>query len=814
MDVFLQDLRYALRMIVKSPGITAIALVTIGVATGANATVFGFVSALLLRPAPGVADPASLVAVYTSDFSSGPYGGSSYPDYLSVKAEVAALAQTAAQDTNPAGVVQIGDRVERVAIAAVTGEYFDLLDVRPALGRGLTAADADPAAPPAAVIAQGFWMRTFGADPGIVGGTLTTNGRQYTVVGILPEPFVGLDLGAAVQVWTPFEAPATSPLSRGDRGLAIVGRLREGASLREAQAQVSALAERLAIAYPETNRGTLQAPDAARPMFVLPHSRLPPEFRPMIAAIGAVLMGAVGLVLVIACANVAGLLVSRAIARDREMAVRLALGAGRWRLIRQLLTESLLLGIGAGVCGLLLAMWTADVLPSYFPADQAQMLDTSVDVRTVAFIAAISVASSLLFGMAPALQASGSSSALSLRASGGQGGSNGRRGARLRRMLVAGQVAAAVVLLVSSGLLVRSLANALGSDLGFGTRDGVVLTMQLADTTPAAQGQQYYATVLERARGLAGVRAAGLARNLPLSRSSRRMFKVQGYEPRLNEDMELVINVVSEGYFEAMQIPLRAGRAFDSRDASGAAPVVIVNDMLAARFFAGDALGKHVTEWSGRALEIVGVVQSHKYVTAQEPPVATVYYPLPQEHRPSMTLVARVAGNPRAMVDAVRRAVAAVDAKVPVYRAMTLGAHLDEAIAADRLTASLVTVCGGMALLLAMLGVYGVIAYAVVRRAREIGIRVALGARPRDVIGLILREGLSVTLIGMALGLVAAVAAARGLEALTPLYGVGTIDPLTYAAVPALLIAVALLAALPPTQRALRLDPNIVLRQE
>jgi predicted permease len=813
MDAFLQDVRYALRMLAKSPGVTAIALVTIGVATGANATVFGFVSTLLLRPAPGVADPGSLVAVYTSDFSSGPYGGSSYPDYLSLRSEATAFAQAAAQDTNPTGVVQIGDRVERVAIAAVTGEYLDLLGVSPALGRGLTALDADAAAPPAAVIGHRFWTGTLGRDPEIVGSTLTTNGRAYTIVGVLPEQFVGLDLGDAVQVWMPLIPPPSAPSSRGDRGLAIVARLRDGVSLRQAQTQVSALAERLARAYPETNKGTLQAPDAARPMFVLAHSRLPPELRPVMAAIGAVLLGAVALVLVIACANVAGLLVSRAITRDREMAVRLALGAGRWRLIRQLLTESLLLGLGGGACGLLLAMWTADFLPSYFPAEQAQMLSTAVDVRTVVFIAAISIASSLLFGLAPALQASGASSALSLRASGAQG-SEGRRGTRLRRMLVAGQVAAAVVLLVSSGLLIRSLANALNADLGFATRDGVVLTMQLPDMMPDAQGQQYYTTVLERARGLAGVRAAGLARDLPLSRSSRRRFAVQGYEPRQNEDMELVINVVSPGYFEAMQIPVRAGRAFDARDGGGSAPVAIVNDILASRFFAGDALGKHLTEGAGRSLEVVGVVQSHKYVTVQEPPAATVYYPLAQEHRPRITLAARVAGDPRSMVDPLRRAVTAVDPNVPVYRAMTLAAHLDESMASDRLTASLVTVCGGMALLLATLGVYGVVAYAVVRRAREIGIRVALGARRRDVIGLILREGLSVTAAGMALGLVAAAAAASGLGALTPLYGVGTVDPLTYAAVPGLLVAVALLAALPPTHRALRLDPNIVLRQD
>ncbi|HEY7500269.1 MAG TPA: ABC transporter permease [Vicinamibacterales bacterium] len=812
MDAFLQDLRYAVRMIVKSPGITAIALLTIGVATGANATVFGFVSALLLRPAPGVVDPGSLVAIYTSDFSSGPYGDSSYPDYESMKAELTTFTGIAAQQANPAGVVQIGDNVERVGVAAVTGEYFELLGVKPTAGRVLRPQDVLPSAPPAVVIGHALWRRT-GADSSILGQSLTANGVMYTIVGVLPEKFSGLDLGIPTQVWLPLIPPPATPDARADRGISVVARLRAGKTVREAQTQVEALAKRLAAAFPETNLGTLQARTEPRPMFALKHSRLPPDFRPMVQAVGTILMGAVGLVLVIACANVAGLLVSRALTRDREMAVRLALGAGRSRIVRQLLTESLVLGLGGGFCGLLLALWTADVLPSFFPAEQAQMLDTSVDVRTIAFIAAISIASSLLFGIAPALQASSASTALSHRATSGRT-SDGRGGARLRRVLVAGQVAAAVVLLVASGLLVKSLANALEADLGFGTREGVIATAELPSTMPEAQGQQYFASLLERVRGMSGVRAAGLVRDLPLTRSSRRVFRIEGYTPKPNEDMELVINVASEGYFETMQIPLRAGRTFDARDRGSAPAVVIVNDQLANRFFGGDALGKRLTEFSGRPLEIVGVVQSHKYLTVQEPSVATVYYPLAQEHRLRMTLVARVDGAPLSRVDSIRRMMASVDPKIPVDRAMLLSKHFDESVAADRLTASLVALCGGMALLLATLGVYGVIAYAVVRRSREIGIRVALGARAPDVFRLILAEGLGVTSLGVSLGLVAAALTAQGIGSLTPLYRVGATDPLTYAVVPALLLSVALLAALPPARRALRLDPISVLRQE
>jgi predicted permease len=749
------------------------------------------------------------VAVYTSDYSSGPYGGSSFPDYLSVRSESRTLIGVAAQD-NDSGVVQIGGRVERLAIAAVTGDYFATLGVGTALGRTLSDADTQGDAP-GAVISHRLWTNTLGGDPAILGRPLTANGRSYTIVGVVDERFVGLDLGYPVQVWTPLVPPAADPAARGNRGLAVFARLRPGASLREAQLEIGSLAERLAAAYPETNRGTLAAPDAPRPMFVLRHSLLPPDVRPLVATIGALLVGAVAIVLLIACANVAGLLVSRAIARQREVAVRLAVGASRWRIVRQLLTESLLLGLTGGACGLLIALWTVNVLPSFLPAEQAEMLDTSVGGATVACIAAISMLASLLVGTAPALHAARSPAVVALR------GGDGAQGWQLRRLLVAGQIAAAVVLLVSSALLVRSLANALGAGLGFGTRDGVVLTAELPPGTAPAARQQYFDALVERVRSLPGVRSAGVARDLPLTRTSRRFFTVDGYEPRQNEDMELHVNVVSDRYFETMQIPVRAGRTFDRRDHRASAPVVIVNDVFADRFFAGEALGKRIHPGrrdSTQTLEVIGIVQSPRYLTMQGPPAPMVYFPLAQQPIDRATLAVRVDGSPSTLVEPIRRAAAAVDSKAPVYRAMTLGSYLDESTATDRMTASLVSVCGAMALLLATLGLYGVIAYAAVKRAREIGIRVALGARPPDVARLVAREGLAVVAIGIAVGLAAAVLAARGLASLTPLHGVGPFNPITYAGVTAILIGVALLAAVQPTRRALRLDPGAVLRVE
>jgi predicted permease len=813
MESFLQDLRYAIRMLTKSPAVTAIALLTIGVSTGANATVFGFVSALLLRPAPGVADPKSLVAIYTSDYSSGPFGDSSYPDYLSLKEGASAFALLAAEQTG-SGIVRNGDRVERLRIGTVSGEYFDVLGVRAATGRLLSADDTKPDAPPVALLAHGLWLRMFGKDAGMLGARLTIDGRVHTVVGVTADGFTGLEIGQATDVWVPLVPPAASPSERENRGFSLVARLRPEASLRQAQAQVASIAVQLGRAYPQTNLGTLQSPTEPRPMIALQHSRMPPEVRPMVRAVGAILLGAVGLVLIIACANVASLLVSRTIARDREMAIRLALGAGRFRLVRQLLTESLLLGLSGGFCGLLLSLWTSDVLPSFFPAEQAAMLETSVDLRMVLFVAALSVASSLLFGLAPALHASASTAATASLRSGISRTSEGRAASRLRRMLVAAQVAAAAVLLVCSALLVQSLAHSLTADPGFGTREGVVAAVEVPRDFSPAKGHTYYATLLERVRSLSGVQEAALVQTLPLSRGARRGFRIEGYQRKPGEDMELVVNTVSDRYFETMQIPLRAGRTFDSRDRSDGARVAIVNDLLARRFFAGDAVGRRLTDSGGRSLEIVGVVQSHKYLTVQEPAVPVVYYPLAQEYTPFTRVIARVDRNPLGMIDPVRKEIAAVSNEVPVFRVIPLSAHLGESTAADRLTTSLVALCGGMALLLAIIGVYGVVAYAVVRRSSEIGIRVALGARPRDVARLILGEGLGVTGIGLGLGLVGAALAARALGSLTMLYGVTAWDPSTFVTVPLLLMAAALLAAGPPVRRALRLDPNIVLRHE
>ena len=810
MDPLLQDIRYAARALVRSPGFTAAALLTLAIGTGANATVFSFVNALLLRPAPVVSDPASLFSVFTSDFSSGPYGTTSYPDYQSLREDAAAFSGLAAF-TESAAVLRDGETTERVRTMTVSGEFFDVLGLRPAHGRLLTTSDATATAAPAAVIGHDLWRRVFGADPSVIDRVVSINGEPHTVVGVTPARFDGLNLGGTFEVWTPLLGRADDPADRGRRGLSMVGRLRPGITIGEAQAQLDGIAANLARTYPATNMGTLRDPKRPRPMVLAPHSRLHPSTRGTVAMLGAVLMSAVALVLLVACANVASLLLARAAARGREITIRLALGASRARLMRQFMTESLLLGLAGGALGVLFSLWTADALPSFVPAEQARLLDASVDARVLAFTMILSVIAGGLFGLAPALHALRPGGQSALKSDGGRTSDAGA--GRMRAALVLAQVTLTFVLLVSSGLLVQSLSNALRADLGFGTREAVIANVEIPGTTlTPEQSAIYLDAALDRVRALPGVEGASLARTLPLAGSGRRGFTMEGYEPRPGEDTELNLNVVEHRYFETMRIPVVDGRAFEARDTARSAPVAIVNDVLAQRYFGGRAVGRQVRDARGSVMQIVGVVRTGKHRSIQEPPLPVVFYPFSQSYLPRMTLVARTSGDAADHADAVRQAVRDTHPSLAVFRVMTLSAHLSEALGGERLTATLVGSAGLMALVLAIVGVYGVIAYGVVRRRKEIGVRIALGARPLDVVRLVVAEGVRVTLAGIGLGVAAALGATRLLASL--LYGVEPRDIGTFAAAAAVLSIIAVLAAWAPAHRAVRLDPVAALRQE
>jgi predicted permease len=810
MESLLQDIQYAFRGLVRTPGFTVIACLTMAIGTGANATVFSFVDALLFRPARGVQDPTRLVAIYTSDFSSGPYSNSSYPDYLSIKEDARAFSGVAASRVAP-GFAALGDRVERLRVAAVTPEYFDVIGIQAARGRTWTPEDGAPAAPAVALISHQLWSRVFNADSAALGSTLELNAVAHTIVGVMPPAFDGLDLGAGTEVWTVLRPSPEMLRSRGSRGLAVIGRLGPDASLDQAQTQLAAIADRLARAYPETNLGTLEAPDRPRAITALIHRRMPPRFRGEVGTASAVMMGAALLVLLTACANVSNLLLTRATTRHRELAVRLAVGASRWRVVRQLLVEAVLLGGAGAGAGLLIAMWLADALPSFFPPEQARLLAAAVDARVIAFGLGLTGAASVIFGLAPALQALRPSAAAALRGESAHSRES-PLGTRLRRGFVVAQVALAFVLLVSAGLFVQSLRNSFDADLGFGTRSVVLARVEIPPRLPEARGRTYYTEAAVRIGALPGVESASLVATPPLSRANRAGFQVPGYQPRPGEDMELPVNIVDHRYFDTMRIPVIAGRAFDDRDTAAGAPAVIVNEIVASRYFGGPAVGRRLLGDRNVDLEIVGVVPAGPYVSVQDPPAPMVYYPLTQAYSASMTVAARTAVTPDAAVDLVTRELRRIDSGVAVTRTTTLERHLGEVLAGDRTTAALVAVCGALALGLAMIGVYGVLSYSVALRTREIGVRIALGARVWDVVRLVLAEGLTLMLTGAAVGAVAAFGATRLFASM--LYLVSPTDPVTFAVVPAALVLVGVVATWLPVRRALRVEPILILRQE
>ena len=806
MTSVIHDLRYAMRNALRAPGFFLAALLTLGIGTGANATVFSFINALLLRPVPGVPDPSSLVAVYTSDFSSGPYGDTSYPDYLTLKQASSALRGLAAY-TEGSALIRAGATVERVRRMTVSPEFFELLGVRASIGRLLQTADFNRGAP-GVVIGDGFWRRALDGDPAVLGRAIVIDDVTHTVVGVAPPAFTGLTI-AGFDLWLPL-AETVMDSGRGDRGLSVVGRLADGASVEEANAQVTALAARLARDYPQTNRGTLQNPESPRPMLVVPHTRMPAAFRGQVMALGGVLMGAVLLVLLIACANVASLMLARATSRRREVAIRLSIGAGRGRVAQQMLTESLLLGAGGCVVGVLFSLWTADVLPSFFPPEQALLLDAAVDARVFAYTAAVSLVAALLFGMAPAIQAFRTPSTASLRPSAGE--VTARGGGRLRRALIAAQIALATVLLVSSGLLVQSLVNTLSADLGFAARHALLASVELpGSSAPPDRSLAIFESALARVRAVPGVEAATVTTALPLNRTSRRGFRIDGYVPRPGEDREFPYFVVDHTYFRTLQIDVLEGRAFDARDDLRAERVVMVNALFAQRYFAGHAVGKRITDSRGRSLAVVGVVTTGKYRTVHEA-VPTVYYPFAQAPETTMSMVVRTAGDPMLNAAAVRAAILEANPDAAVYRVRSLDAHVAEALGGERLTAALVSTCGIVALILAVIGVYGVVSYAVGTRIREIGLRVALGAAPRAIVRLVLREGFRVLATGLVGGLAIAAVAAKALQSL--LYGVTPLDGATFTVVVGALAVATVLAAALPARRALAVDPMVALRHE
>lgn len=820
MTAMLADLRYAWRTLLRTPGFVAVAVVSLAVGIGANTTIFSIVSGLLFRPLP-VPRPQEIVGLFTSDYSGPPFGTSAYADYLDIAARSQTLKGLTAHAMEPVSFSSQGI-TERLAAELVSANYFDVLEVRPALGRGFAPEEGDPLHPIAVVVlSDAVWRSRFGSDAGILGRTITVSGRPMTVVGVMPSRFQGILRGLKLDFWMPAPMqgvldPSPDQWSRGSRSFTLTGRLKPGVTAAAAQAEMSVLAERLHREHPQE---WTDVRGAGRRLTLLTESRIriaPPEARGPAVAGSLLLMVVVGLVLLVVCANLAGLLLARAAARRREIAIRLALGATRGRLIRQFVTESALVTFIGGGLGLLVAAWMTRLLQRFQPPIGVPVrLELPVDFRVMAFAVGISLFTGVLLGLVPSLQASRPALVPALKDE-STGGRPVRT--RMREAFIVGQVALSFLLLIAAGLFLRSLGRANAIDPGFGARNGAMATVDLSlNGYPPERARMLTDAALERLRATPGIEAASWTTLVPLALggTSRRGMNVRDYARQPGEDLEFHFARVSDGYFETMQVQIVRGRAIDARDGLGAPGVVVVNQTFARRFWPkSDPLGQGISVRgpAGPYLTVVGVARDGKYQTMTEDPVPFAYFPLAQEYYPVITLVARSSGDPAAALSAVRANLLAADPDLPIFSAQTLDEHLALTLLPQRVAAAVLGGFGGVALLLAAMGIYGIVAFSVSQRTREIGVRVALGAARSDVIRLMVRNGMRPVAIGVGIGLVSALATTRLLKSF--LTGVSPTDPATFAGVVLAFLGVALWAALLPARRAARIDPLMALRSE
>lgn len=807
-----QDVRYAARALGRSPLFTLTAILSLAIGTGATTAIFTLVNTLLLRPPPGIGAPERLVDVGRSQDGQG-FDNMSYPNYVDYRDRTTTLSGLAGIQLEPRSLSLAGPGGgEAVQGTVVSGNFFDVLQVRPAAGRFFLAEeDRVPGAHPVVVLSHRYWRDRFAGDAAVVGRTVVLNGTPFTVVGVAAEGFQGPSI-LAPDLWVPV---MSMPLLGGSAGmldarqavwLMAVGRLKPGVPVSAAQAELGGIARQLEQAYPESNEG-----HGAR---VLPASVFPGEMRTMVRGFLALLLAVTLLVLLIASTNVAGMLLARAAARRREIAVRLALGASRGRLLRQLLTESLLLFAVAGVAGVLVAYWMVAGLLALVPRLPVPVaFDPALDWRVLAFALLVSLGAGLLAGLAPALQSTRPALVPALKSDASGGGGSGRL--RLRSGLLVAQMALSMLLLVGAGLFLRALVQARAIDPGFDPAGVEIasLDLQLANYTDST-GPQFAATLLERARAMPGVQHAALSTALPLGGGGLGLggIEVPGRTPPderrgWNADW----NVVSPGYFDVMRLPLARGRDFTDADRTGAPDVAIINQTLAGWLYPGqDAIGQTFRN-GDRTVTIVGVARDAKYRTLGEPPRGFVYVPLAQRYMSRTTLLVRTTPGASAVAP-VRRLLAELDAALPILNQMSLVEYTAASLFPQRVALWVAGSLGVVALLLAVLGIYGVTAYAVTQRTRELGIRIALGAgRPR-VVRLVLRQGVLLAGIGVLVGLAAAAALTRLLRGL--LYGIAPTDPLAFGAAALLLVAAAVAASWIPARRASRVDPMVALRSE
>jgi len=813
-DHLVQDIRFGLRSLRKCPGFTAVAVLSLALGIGANTTIFSYVNALLLRPPSVVAAPNKLCALWNR-LPDGQYLQFSYPDYVYYRDHSQAFSGLVAYSSDPERVSwKTGGETGLVMGQLVSGNFFSVLGVKPILGRTfLPEEDQVPLRNPVVVLNHRFWQQRLGSDLGVIGKTLIFNGSSFSVVGVAPAHFSGIEALSEPDFWTPIMmqrqiSPGMDLLTnRTGYWLFVTGRPKPGIAPQQAQADLSVLEKQLAQAFPQSNKGW----DAA----VMPLSGLPPEFNGVAAPVTGLLMAVVGLVLLIACANLANLLLARASRRTREMAIRSALGAGRGRIIRQMLTESAMLSLAAGVVALGLSVFSGPLLFKLKPPMLSFVnIQLPLDWRVLVFTLLVSLLAGFAFGVAPALRSSKVDVVSRLK----EETTGGPARNRLRNVLVTGQVAVCTILLIGAGLCLRSLASASSIDPGFRVSNRLVVTLDL-DILGYSEnrGREFYNQVVDKVEGLPGVASASVANHLPLGFARMAtVVAIDGYQPPPGlPGIPIDYMGVGPGFFHTLGIPRLSGRDFNRQDNQTSPGVVIINEAMAHRYWPGqNPVGKQITLAFGKRspLEIVGVVATGKYRSLQEENQPFLFRPFAQVYEAQAALVVQTTGDPKPMLATVERAIQAVDPNLPVLDAETLAQYMSIPLFLPRFTGALLGVFGVLALLLAALGLAGVVAYYVGLRTREFGVHMALGAEPRDVLALVVKQGMWLTLAGVLIGLVAAFGVSRVLSGL--LFGVRPTDPITYIGVALVLITTMLLACYLPARRATKVDPMVALRYE
>ena len=814
MEQLMQDLRYGIRTLAKNPGFTLVAVLTLALGIGANTAIFSVVDAELLRPLP-YRDSAGLTRLFETNSRNGRESGSAaYPNFADWRARSKAFENVAAY-TDTTYTLTGEEQAAHLEAEAVSADTFAMLGIAPRLGRTFLP-DEDATHHHVAILSDRLWKQRFGGNPEIIGRTISLNQSAYTVVGVMPASFEFPLRRRPVDLWTTFSAMQETSdgsvpiaMERGAHFLQVMARLKPGVSLAQAQAEMDVVSQALAQQYPDTNKYW--------------GIRLVPEQQELTGAVRPalfVMAVAVGFVLLIACVNVANLLLARAATRTREIAIRAALGAGRRRVMLQLLTESVLLALVAGTSGVILATWGTDLLVRLSPQDLPRAAEIHVDVRVMVFAVALSLLTGILFGLAPAIQVTRANLVDSLK-EGSLSTTAGSHRHRLRSSLVVVEMALALILLVSTGLLIQSLMRLENVNPGFDPHNVMASDIDFPDQKyPIAKLSEFVRVLLPKLRALPSAEAVAGVYPLDMSDSQWRLSVViEGRPVAKSEEKDSSARFVTPGYFHAMRIPLLKGRDFTEQDNLDSTPVVIVNEALAEQFFPGeDPIGKHirlgisVDDKPSRMREIVGIVGNVKVQDLKSEWTPESYGPYLQLPIGTITILARTARDPQSLAKPIAETIRSLDKDLPLYNVKTVEQYVDGTIAIPRFNTVLLGIFAGLAMVLTAIGLYGVISYSVAQRTHEIGVRMALGAQPRDMLRLVVGQGLRLALVGVGIGLVGALALTRFLASL--LFGVTSTDPASYVAVVFLLLGIVFLACYIPARRAMRIDSMVALRYE